>query len=271
MDQGKIGSFIMERRREKGLTQAQLAERLNITDRAVSKWETGKSLPDSSIMLELCGILDITVDQLLHGGREDGASGPAASPPRKTAGPRLPRRGEGRCWLAVLFSGGLLAGLLACFICDTALSGGLGWSLVAALSAGYGWAVLLPPAVLKRGGAAGSLLALSALTVPYLYGLSRLLGVGAVFTVGTAMTVVSLLFLWAGYAVFKRRGWNAVSLGLACLLLAGLTASVNGTLYLLGTTPPPDAWNGISILLLLLAAAVCFTWKRREDGAPGGG
>ena len=143
--------------------------------------------------------------------------------------------------------------------------------MVAALSAGYGWAVLLPPAVLKRGGAAGSLLALSALTVPYLYGLSRLLGVGAVFTVGTAMTVVSLLFLWAGYAVFKRRGWNAVSLGLACLLLAGLTASVNGTLYLLGTTPPPDAWTGISILLLLLAAAVCFTWKRREDGAPGGG
>ena len=42
MDQGKIGSFIMERRREKGLTQAQLAERLNITDRAVSKWETDR-------------------------------------------------------------------------------------------------------------------------------------------------------------------------------------------------------------------------------------
>ena len=93
MDQGKIGSFIMERRREKGLTQAQLAERLNITDRAVSKWETGKSLPDSSIMLELCGILDITVDQLLHGGREDGASGPAASPPRSQKNRRAPPAG----------------------------------------------------------------------------------------------------------------------------------------------------------------------------------
>ncbi len=44
MDQGKIGTFIMERRKGKGLTQAQLAERLNITDRAVSKWETGLSL-----------------------------------------------------------------------------------------------------------------------------------------------------------------------------------------------------------------------------------
>ena len=57
----------MERRREMGLTQAQLAERLRITDRAVSKWETGKSMPDSSIMLELCEILGITVNELLSG------------------------------------------------------------------------------------------------------------------------------------------------------------------------------------------------------------
>ena len=51
----------------KNLTQAQLAEKLNITDRAVSKWETGKSMPDSSIMLELCEILGITVNELLSG------------------------------------------------------------------------------------------------------------------------------------------------------------------------------------------------------------
>jgi transcriptional regulator with XRE-family HTH domain len=49
------------------LTQSQLAEKLGITDRAVSKWETGKSLPDASIMLELCGILNITVNDLLNG------------------------------------------------------------------------------------------------------------------------------------------------------------------------------------------------------------
>ena len=72
MDQSRIGTFITERRREKGLTQAQLAERLNITDRAVSKWETGKSLPDTSTMLELCGILGITADELLSGGRAAG-------------------------------------------------------------------------------------------------------------------------------------------------------------------------------------------------------
>lgn len=67
MDQVKIGKFIAERRKKENLTQAQLAEKLGITDRAVSKWETGKTMPDSSIMLELCAILGITVNDLLTG------------------------------------------------------------------------------------------------------------------------------------------------------------------------------------------------------------
>ena len=67
MDMITIGKFIASCRKEKGLTQAQLAERLGISDRAVSKWETGRSMPDSSIMLELCDIIGITVNDLLTG------------------------------------------------------------------------------------------------------------------------------------------------------------------------------------------------------------
>ncbi len=67
MDQIKIGRFIAQCRKKENLTQMQLAEKLNITDRAVSKWETGKSLPDSAIMLQLCEILKITVNDLLSG------------------------------------------------------------------------------------------------------------------------------------------------------------------------------------------------------------
>lgn len=67
MNQVKIGRFIAERRKKVGLTQMQLAEKLNITDRAVSKWENAKAMPDSSIMLELCDILGITVNELLWG------------------------------------------------------------------------------------------------------------------------------------------------------------------------------------------------------------
>ncbi len=67
MNQLKIGRFIAECRKNVGLTQMQLAERLGITNKAVSKWERGISMPDSSIMLELCDILKISVNELLCG------------------------------------------------------------------------------------------------------------------------------------------------------------------------------------------------------------
>ncbi len=67
MDQKKIGKFIALCRKENGYTQAALAEKLGVTDRAVSKWETGKSMPDASIMLELCELLKINADELLTG------------------------------------------------------------------------------------------------------------------------------------------------------------------------------------------------------------
>jgi len=67
MDQLKIGKFIAECRKTENLTQMQLAEKLGITDKAISKWERGIAMPDSSIMLELCAILGISVNELLSG------------------------------------------------------------------------------------------------------------------------------------------------------------------------------------------------------------
>ena len=71
MNQEKIGKFIATLRKEQNLTQEELAEKLGITAKAVSKWECGKGLPDASIMLELCKILKITVNDLLSGERVD--------------------------------------------------------------------------------------------------------------------------------------------------------------------------------------------------------
>ena len=67
MDQKKIGSFIAARRKDNGLTQSQLAEKLGITDKAISKWETGKSMPDLSLFNPLCDLLQITLNELLLG------------------------------------------------------------------------------------------------------------------------------------------------------------------------------------------------------------
>lgn len=67
MDQIKIGKFISSKRKEKNITQSELAERLNITDRAISKWENGVCLPDASNMPDLCKVLDISINDLFSG------------------------------------------------------------------------------------------------------------------------------------------------------------------------------------------------------------
>lgn len=67
MDQIKIGKFIQERRKNIGITQSELAEKLSVTDRAVSKWENGICIPDASNIMELCKLLDITINDLYSG------------------------------------------------------------------------------------------------------------------------------------------------------------------------------------------------------------
>ena len=69
MDQARVGRFIAACRRERGLTQRQLAEQLLVSDKTISKWETGRGLPEVSLMLPLCAALGITVNDLLSGER----------------------------------------------------------------------------------------------------------------------------------------------------------------------------------------------------------
>lgn len=68
MDTLKIGHYIQHLRKAAGMTQKELAEKLNISFQAVSKWENGDSLPDTGILLELCDVLNTTADKLLNGG-----------------------------------------------------------------------------------------------------------------------------------------------------------------------------------------------------------
>ena len=71
MDYTKIGSFIARERRAGKLTQEELAEKLYVSAKTVSKWENGKGLPDTSLLLNICGIFGVTVNELLSGERLD--------------------------------------------------------------------------------------------------------------------------------------------------------------------------------------------------------
>ncbi len=273
MNQTEIGKFIAKCRKEKKLTQAQLAEKLNITDRAVSKWETGKSMPDSSIMLELCKILGITVNELLSGEEIDMESYEKKADENLIA---LKRKDENNMTknviISIPFSATLLIGIMVCLICNIAISGNLTWSLIPVSSIIFAWVISFPSIILGKRGIIVSLISLSVFIIPYLFLLGSLLKAKEVFSVGAAMAVVSIVFLWIIVAVFKctRR---LVALGTTFLLAIPFMIIVNVILSKMIEEPVFDVWDMLSIFMLLIlafASFICDYAKKKglmkEDG-----
>ena len=259
MNQTEIGKFIAKCRKEKKLTQAQLAEKLNITDRAVSKWETGKSMPDSSIMLELCEILGITVNELLSGEEIDMESYEKKSDENLIS---LKRKDENNMTrnviISMLFSATLLIGIMVCLICNIAISGNLTWSLIPVSSIVFAWVISFPSIILGKRGIVVSLISLSVFTIPYLFLLGNLLKTKEVFSVGAMIAVASIVFLWIIVAVFKCIERKLVALGTAFLLTIPLMIIVNVILSKMIEEPVFDVWDMMSIFILLILAFVSF-------------
>ena len=70
MDQEKVGRFIAQRRKNKKLTQQELAEKLGVSEKAISNWENGRNMPDVSLYKALCDILDISIEELINGEKK---------------------------------------------------------------------------------------------------------------------------------------------------------------------------------------------------------
>ena len=255
MNQTEIGKFIAKCRKEKKLTQAQLAEKLNITDRAVSKWETGKSMPDSSIMLELCKILGITVNELLSGEEIDMESYEKKADENLIA---LKRKDENNMTknviISIPFSATLLIGIMVCLICNIAISGNLTWSLIPVSSIIFAWVISFPSIILGKRGIIVSLISLSVFIIPYLFLLGSLLKAKEVFSVGTAMAVVSIVFLWIIVAVFKCTR-KLVALGTTFLLAIPFMFIVNVILSKMIEEPVFDVWY-----LYAVNIGICFLY-----------
>lgn len=260
MNQMEIGKFIAKCRKEKNLTQAQLAQQLNITDRAVSKWETGKSVPDSSIMLELCRLLGITVNELLSGEKVDKEHYEKRADENLIA---LKQKDENNikrnAVLTVIFSATLLVGILVCGICDFAVSGRLTWSLLAINSILLAWVVSMPVILLGKRGVPGSLLSASLFILPYLFLLGRLVGERAVFSIGALPALMGAAYLWSVFGIFHRlAGRRLLAGGMACLLCVPAVVLVNLALSQTICQPVMDLWDWLSVFLLVMAALAFF-------------
>ncbi len=264
MNQIEIGKFIAKCRKEKKLTQAQLAEKLNITDRAVSKWEMGKNMPDTSIMLELCEILGITVNELLSGEKIDMENYEKYEKKVDENLIALKRKDENNMTknviISILFSITLLTGIMVCLICNIAISGNLTWSLIPVSSIVFAWVISFPSIILGKRGIIISLISLSVFIIPYLLLLSSFLKVKEIFSIGTVMAVISIIFLWIIVAIFSRIGETSklVILGITFLLAIPFMFIVNIILSKMIAEPIFDVWDMLSIFILLILAFISF-------------
>ena len=264
MNQIEIGKFIAKCRKEKKLTQAQLAEKLNITDRAVSKWEMGKNMPDTSIMLELCEILGITVNELLSGEKIDMENYEKYEKKVDENLIALKRKDENNMTknviISILFSITLLTGIMVCLICNIAISGNLTWSLIPVSSIVFAWVISFPSIILGKRGIIISLISLSVFIIPYLFLLSSFLKVKEIFSIGTVMAVISIIFLWIIVAIFSRIGETSklVILGITFLLAIPFMFIINIMLSKMIAEPIFDVWDMLSIFILLILAFISF-------------
>lgn len=260
MNQEGIGKFIAECRKGKNLTQAQLAEKLNITDRAVSKWETGKCMPDSSIMLELCEILGVTVNELLSGEKINMENLEKKADENLIALKRKDENNIGKnVIISIIFSTTLLIGLIVCAICDLAISGNLTWSLIPISSIIFAWVVLFPVMILGKKGFPGGLISISIFTIPYLYILSDLLNVKAVFSIGAIMSLISIGYIWIIFGIFNRLKMRKLfATGLIFLSAIPFMILVNVVLSRLIYEPIIDVWDVLSVFIMLIVAFAFF-------------
>ena len=174
MEELKIGLFIRDRRLELGLTQQQLAEKLNITDKAVSKWERAVSYPDITILRELAAALEVSVAELLAGERDPRPAQPPAAVEdmvvETVSYAETARRKNGgwRFWAFAALTSACLVAVLVCLIIFFAVPSVRRAMLIAIRSIALGWAVCYPLLRVERYPVRRSLTILSLALLPYL-------------------------------------------------------------------------------------------------------
>lgn len=271
MDNMKIGQFICELRKEKQMTQKDLAEKLHITDKAVSKWERGLSCPDISLLPKIAELLGVTVGELLNGekgnicSKEDEKNLNNALQYADTAVQRKIK--SLRDIYAQVFSLVLLCSIVTCVICDMAIGGSLSWSLLVIGANAFSWLVFFPVIKFRTGGVTATLISFSVFIIPYLWVLSKLIsGKNSILSIGVPVAIISVIFLWIVYFVFKVFDDRKLLASGICLLLAlPVHILINYILMKQIQSPLFDIWDVLSALIIgIIAAVFLFLHFRHE-------
>ena len=219
MEEIQIGAFIRDRRLQLEMTQQQLADKLGVTDKAVSKWERSVSYPDITILRELADALEVSVSELLAGRRE---ARTAPVPPEventvlDTVSYAETARKKNSGWRYVLFlvlTACCLQGALVCFIFFWITGWDQGWATIAMRSIALGWAVCYPLLRTERYPIRNALVIASLAVYPFLWSL----GLHQPGVLGFA--IVSVACAWAVYGAWTLFRRNLLQLTVLVVVL----------------------------------------------------
>lgn len=215
-----LGEKIQRLRKQNGLSQEALAERVSVTRQTISKWELNQSSPDLEFIARLSEIFNVSADYLIRNEMTE-PDAPLYQKKRLCLSPRSKRL------ILTVFSALALLSCCVCFICDYFITGALTWSLIVAVSTIAAWLLALPSLTAKNKILFKTILIACAIPIPLLGAFSLLLKQRVVFTLGTCISLIGIATLLASYRIFKKGKGNPWrSAGFVLLLLIPVTIAV---------------------------------------------
>lgn len=258
MYENRIGQFIAALRKEKKMTQKDLATQLHITDKAISKWERGLSCPDISLLNSIADILGVTTSELLNGQRNTNATSPEEGKSIDNALEYAEKSVKEKIisfqnLAAIIFSVMLFLGIIVCSICDIAISGKLTWSLYPISSVILAWLIFIPMIKFGNKGILGSLISLSIFIIPFLYVISAVIGNNAIMPIAVRISLLALAYLWCVYFIFKKlKGQKILATAFSLLLAIPLCLIINFWIAKLLSVEFLDIWDFLSFAIIIV-------------------
>jgi transcriptional regulator with XRE-family HTH domain len=265
MKNDNMAKFILEKRKQNNLTQKQLAVKLNISDKTVSKWERGMGYPDISLLVPLAEALGVTANDLLNGEERDASPIESDKIIESTVQYvnklKLHKKKSVKDIIKMAISAACFLGLLTCTICDLAISGSFTWSLYPIISIIYVWLITMPLFQFEKNSVMISLAAISVLTIPYLYLLDKIVGVQKlILPIGIRVSVVGIIYLWVVYLLLstkKAAKWYMAAI--SALLGIPVCLMINYILQRIIHEPLIDVWDIVTFGILGIVAFMLFS------------
>lgn len=268
MDIKKSGAFIAELRRQNHMTQKELAAKLNVTDKAVSKWERGAGYPEITTVPLLAKELGVSANEILLGRRENAAADSNPPPERKDADVNLSEtveymeelqrqktaRGKNIAFLSM--TAAFLIAAFVCCLCNYVADGRIDWSLYVIGSEAVAWLIAAPLLKFRRNRAAVAMGGLTISLLPLLLLIESLCPVkNWVFPFALPIAAVALPSLWAAVLLLRRAKGRVLFYIAFVLFLFGTVDNVVIHKFVAHYLSLPD--TALQILPTIIVAVSC--------------